>query len=531
MVEQKAMVSIHNRFDIVVRDAVTEEIIEEFKAENIVLDRMYTRLLNFQTYFSQIVFGSGSGTPTVGRTTLFNRIGSKASTTEEVIRAYPRSIWTQKIRLGTEEFNGSIITEVGISETSTNINTHAMISDAEGNPLSVEKNSLRIVDIYATVFVEMYDVDSGLFWYGDGLRNYLTGSGAAGNTLGISFANDVVTRAGTIVTNVSEKSVKSSARFNVDDLNREIRYMDWTAIGLRCEIPRPGVFEGIQKNAVKIGVGDGIKTTFKIPQSYITDLAMLVNGTLNTNWTFTSSGMVKFNTPPAVGDIITANYFCKLYPKDSGHIFDASMKIQFGIGQPTPVVPAPIMPTLPGSTTPIAGGMNYGFFGEVPAAELITGDELCNQIGLTVGVSQNSDAGWLKYKIEGRHLFVAKKNIKHTVSWDNINESGAVFGDSTIKIGNNIYLVRLLTSTEWDKLIQPVHKDGIAPRWGTYDNTDLNITGNGGYCWTSTPSGSRRVFRGINSVGGSDISTPSFASSLLGFRPVLEFLYTLPSGV
>ena len=125
---------LHNRFDIVELDAITGEVLrtsQALMAENIVLDRMYTRLCNFQTYFDYIVFGTGEGVPTPDRTVLFNRLGSKAATTEEVIRSYPNSKWVRKCRLDTLEYNGQRITEVGISDSTTNINTHAMITDAE----------------------------------------------------------------------------------------------------------------------------------------------------------------------------------------------------------------------------------------------------------------------------------------------------------------------------------------------------------------------------------------------------------------
>ena len=78
------------------RNAETGELIQQGQAENIVLDRIYTRLLNFQSYFDNIVFGSGAGDLSPARTTLFNRVGSKAAVTEQLIRSYPTSVWTRK---------------------------------------------------------------------------------------------------------------------------------------------------------------------------------------------------------------------------------------------------------------------------------------------------------------------------------------------------------------------------------------------------------------------------------------------------
>ena len=72
------------------------------------------------------MFGTGSGTMDPTRTTLLTE-GNKPCSTVELIREFPVSKWTKSIRLEATEFNGNILTEVGISETTTNINTHAMI--------------------------------------------------------------------------------------------------------------------------------------------------------------------------------------------------------------------------------------------------------------------------------------------------------------------------------------------------------------------------------------------------------------------
>ena len=176
----------HNRFDIVVTNVDTGEVELKGQAENMVLDRIYTRLVAFSSYFDQIVFGTGSGTMDPTRTTLFNRVGNKPCSTVELIRAFPVSKWTKSIRLEATEFNGNILTEVGISETTTSINTHAMITDAEGNQLTIEKTPVRIIDIYATVFVEFDEFTDGGEWYTT-LRDYLAGAGSVpSNTLAIS---------------------------------------------------------------------------------------------------------------------------------------------------------------------------------------------------------------------------------------------------------------------------------------------------------------------------------------------------------
>lgn len=204
----------HNRFDFVVTNVETGEIELRGKAENIVLNRMYSRLVVFGSYFDQIIFGTGSGTMDPTRTTLFNKAGNKACSTVELIRAFPVSKWTKSIRLEATEFNGNILTEVGISETTTNINTHAMITDAEGNQLTIEKTPVRIIDIYASVFIEFDDFLDGGYWQTN-LRDYLAGAGSVPpNTLAISTSKYLCEPNVGMAATLSTGSVARTRRLN-----------------------------------------------------------------------------------------------------------------------------------------------------------------------------------------------------------------------------------------------------------------------------------------------------------------------------
>ena len=521
------MVNVHNKFKIVVKDAETNEIKQEGFAENIVLDRMYERLCNFYSYFSNIVFGRGTGTPTPDRTTLFNQIGYKSATTEELIRAYPISKWTRSARLGTTEYNGETITEIGISETSTNINTHALIKDSEGNPLAIEKTSTNIIDLYATVYVSVYNVDSGLFFYDDTLRNYLTGSSSPSNTLAISYLNDPSTISGSRTADVDARTVTITGRFEEGALNKEVKMIDWRGLGLRCMIPRIGVFNGVNRTGVKIGDADGVTTTFTLPQTHVSDVVVKVDNAVNNNWTKELNTIV-FDSAPATGEI-TADYFCELIPKDENHVLDVSMSINFATSEPAPVMPDISLPSdLPGNSELIAGDNIQGFFGEVSETDLISGDDLAAYLGFTAGYSLNEGSGWVKSMLDGRLLYTAKKTFRRSVSWNDINAVNAIYGERLIEIGGHTYAIRLLTSEEWDRVIQPLHVDGIQPRLHDYGDIDLyvnySVSGGGTYTWTSTPDGSSRVSRGYISVSSSISYSPSYSNSNVAWRPVLEFI-------
>lgn len=521
---------IHNRFDIQVKDASTGEVVQTAQAENIVLDRIYTRLLAFSSYFDQIVFGSGTGTLDPARTTLFNRVGNKAAVTESLVRSYPTSVLTKTIRLGTEEFNGNIIREVGISEITTNINTHALITDSEGNPLSVEKNNLRIIDIYATVFVEVYSVDTGCFFYANGLRDLLTGASAPANTIRLfEFSDETATTlTATRTSNSGERSISLAVRFNIEHFNKDVRFIDWVGGGLRWKIPRAGVYGGTVKTNVQLGTGDGSNQTFQLPNREVTSLTVMVDGVATSAYTRTVNDEIIFDTAPANGLLVSANYTTKYIPKDSDHVLDVSIKIQYAVNQPSPIESPPDFSSTPGPNTLIAGEEWLGYYGVTSAEDLISGDGLATLIGLTAGTSQFSDEGWLKYNNAGELTYVAKKAFRHTISWNHINDVNSVFGNRRVQIDNHIFIIRLLSTSEWDRLIYPIHASYGA--WANFSDSDIQVaSGNGRATWTSTPNSSQRIFRGDSSVENSAEVPPSTAHFSIGFRPVLVYLYTLPS--
>ena len=93
----------------------------------------------------------------------------------------------------------------------------------------------------------------------------------------------------------------------------------------------------------------------------------------------------------------------------------------------------------PGPTKLIGGNLQAGFYGEVSTSDFITGDKLARMIGLTAGISQFSNEPWLKFSYMGKTEFIAKKTFRYSVSWNSINAVNAVFGNRTIKVGDNTY--------------------------------------------------------------------------------------------
>ena len=155
--EEKINCLIHNRFDIVKRDVITGEIKEKAEAYNLITNAGWNAIFNGQgTYWYCVSFGNGTAEPQVTDTTLTSRLGYKNGTNVVMDKSQINTTGiikkTFQIRLEANEYVGSTISEVGTGtdDTST-VFTKALLKDQNGNPLSIVKTNLDIIDIYATL--------------------------------------------------------------------------------------------------------------------------------------------------------------------------------------------------------------------------------------------------------------------------------------------------------------------------------------------------------------------------------------------
>lgn len=205
------------------------------------------------------------------------------------------------------------------------------------------------------------------------------------------------------------------------------------------------------------------------------------------------------------------------------------------------------------------------FKGELIASPELLGTAIASQIGLTAGTVQNDDAGWLVYDFEGKTLLVAKKTLRHSISWNQINAVNAVYGDLEISFNGTNYKVRLFRgansdpsninngngpreNSEWNKLMYPLvpepfgkpesgtSSEGITfGLWGNYTEEDLMTARDYGagsvtLCQETTTRSTSRVGRGGNNIGvglliARQVSASS-TTSIHGWRPVLELVRT-----
>lgn len=148
----KMNISVHNRFDIEVIDAKTGEIKQRAVAYNVICNRFWTVFLSQQVWGSYIQYGTGSGTPSASDSTLFSYSGAISCSIDEW-RYYETPWFRRKGVMSETQAVGVEITEVGLGENSADtMYTHAMLQDANGNPISIIKTNTDIINFYCTIY-------------------------------------------------------------------------------------------------------------------------------------------------------------------------------------------------------------------------------------------------------------------------------------------------------------------------------------------------------------------------------------------
>lgn len=283
-------ITLHNRFDVEVRDALSGELKQQAKAYNIVLDQMWTRLCAGNAYFVNIHFGTGTGALAVTRTSLFAHLGTRAATDDTLVRAFPNSSWRRRIVLNPEEFVGASLSEVGVAfgTGTTNLVTHALLEDAAGNPITILKTSLDVVTIFATIFVT-FSAPADVVYInmpnGNGLVNYLIGGAAAPS--GVFSLGEAVGAGSTQMAGLGSQPALGStaaATWTADTANRRrttgiMRFGTTVGNGhaaeyifsnvFRARLPLANVFAGQPYVNVPVGNGDGVTRDFVLPSRNI----------------------------------------------------------------------------------------------------------------------------------------------------------------------------------------------------------------------------------------------------------------------
>ena len=292
-------VGIHNSFDFVVRDAKTEKVIKEYRAENILLNNFWNGICGGHSaryaMYRYIHFGSGDATPMPTDTALTTYVGYKDAgyPSVDMLDSTDMASGIMKIkksvRLEEAEHVGETISEIGFaSATSTSLNTKALVKDMNGNVISILKEAGVIIDIFATVYFDFSTFLAGdikaINIGGTTYRNlwgqivYAIESVNDGGTVGMTpYAQDYTlglgTAAYTASHSISESAVNKTHTITLTDIaaaNGNIGGIRQMTIrdGLGIKLPIAGFAQPVITKEV-VGTGDGTRTKFYTKFGYL----------------------------------------------------------------------------------------------------------------------------------------------------------------------------------------------------------------------------------------------------------------------
>jgi N-acetylneuraminic acid mutarotase len=209
------------------------------------------------------------------------------------------------------------------------------------------------------------------------------------------------------------------------------------------------------------------------------------------------------------------------------------------------------------------------YYGEIADADFITPSALAAVVNLAaVGTVTNASSNWLKYRYKGKTTYLAKKPLRHAMTWEQMDAVGVVKGNIPYLFGGKRYALTLPTGADVDPtpsygsiatagsfndLIYPVYGGAASgqpevlayPRWAAFTDADLGFATNkaaasGGlgtltWCKEVITGGGSHLLRGYNdadNVGNRQILAGWYVANggtqqYAGWRPQIEELTDL----
>ena len=158
------------------------KVIQEENFHNLFTTGFISRLIVDVNYFNYCQLGSGSTTPSSSDTALASWLWGVAYSTYAIDSTSADKLsrtWKYTYVFPASSSYVGTIREVGLSaQSSVSINTHALVVDSEGQPISINKTSLDEVTITAKITITRPSWQSGQAWSfmsGPLSRSYLHG--------------------------------------------------------------------------------------------------------------------------------------------------------------------------------------------------------------------------------------------------------------------------------------------------------------------------------------------------------------------
>lgn len=154
----KGKVELHNKFSFQLTDSAGN-VKQVGYAENVVVNRYYSELpdhIKDGPVDRGISLGTGTGTPAVTDTALFNYLTRKATGAYSSVTPLGNGqySWTATTTFTENEANDNL-TEVGLCDYYGYIFTHAMITDSEGHTIAIQKTTSDRLTVTATLYLTL----------------------------------------------------------------------------------------------------------------------------------------------------------------------------------------------------------------------------------------------------------------------------------------------------------------------------------------------------------------------------------------
>ncbi|MBR2909751.1 MAG: hypothetical protein IKC11_05360 [Clostridia bacterium] len=158
-------INLHNKFEITLRN-------KTYTAYNTLLNSVYDKITNLSQYTSHIAIGTGTKKLTQEEHKLGNYLRTFTAETEEIQADISKgTLYIVKTTTIPEDDNSIFsFSELGLTDCgdfSPTIFNHVLLTDSNGEPVSITRNPGDLMQIKVTIYLELTQNSLGLFTIGE----------------------------------------------------------------------------------------------------------------------------------------------------------------------------------------------------------------------------------------------------------------------------------------------------------------------------------------------------------------------------
>lgn len=278
MIELKAPMSIKNEYVLELYDK-DGKLKDKAYAYNLVTNTFWQDAFKTVTGwlpFKKMRLGTGTGTPSVSDTALFKSLVEVDATVKSVQYAYPTSVATITATFPASTSAVGVITEIGFSKGnySSYLQTHALLQDSEGNPITINKTDTDTIIVTAKVHVTVSASEQ---------LNLVSANRSVVKKMFTNASNLSITKVAlcacplnattSMIASKSDCTAAYSSRsfaFPTSRLasgtgnNMYINAVYASEVGY-IQLPNESIFPAYELQPMIVGTGDGVTTSFNCP--------------------------------------------------------------------------------------------------------------------------------------------------------------------------------------------------------------------------------------------------------------------------